>query len=471
MTRNFAIGFLWCAALAPDVLAQGAASPDTGALASGLERAVVSGDWTGAERTLDLLWEADRERAREASWLLVTSETVAHRPLGLASFKEHGTAEVLAAAAGALDAQRFPDERRWLVRAIGGAGGEGSVGRARAFLSDRDGYVRASAAWALADLGDVASVAEYARRLGIAPLSVETWPDDDRSVEQMAMYGAVQTLTGLRPRSSREVLDWVREHWEGLVELAPPAPVVRLDPFREGDWLLTPSLRVEFDVGDAAAPEGGPGREEEFLEGLEQSVARARAAAEPIFGRVHLPMVRLVFADDRTIAKFGGQSRGYYGFSRGNKIAMRLGEWRVVRSVLAHEYIHVIHDAQSEDQPRWLSEGLAESLTRSATASAWADPLLPGRAAVFEAVGRSGVSGLMGWESSGSSGEDPMLYARAHLMVDYLRFGGFAAPDARLMLLISRISRGERPASAVEQVYGRPLRELDAGLAAWIAGL
>ncbi len=456
---------------APFGLAQGSVPPDAGALMAGVERAIVSGDWVGAERSLDLLWEADRERAREAGWQLVTSEAVAHRPLGLEAFRRHGTADELASAARALDAQRFADERRWLVRAIGAGAGDDAVSRARAFLSDRDPYVRAGAAWALADLGDVSSVAEYARRLRSVPAGVQSWPDDDDAAEQMALYGAVRTLTGLRPRTSREVLDWVREHREVLGGLRPPEPLSPEEWPREEDALQTPSLRVEFDLREAAPPAEGPGGEGEFLVGLERSVEAARAAAEPIFGRVHLPVIRLVFADDQTIGKFGGTSRGYYGFARGNKIAMRLTEWQAVRTVLVHEYVHIIHDAVSERQPRWLSEGLAESLTRSARSSAWASALAPGRATHFAEMASGGLSGVVRWESSGSSGEDPGLYARAHIAVDYLRFGGFGAEGARLALLVSRISRGERPAAALEQVYGGTLAELDEGLAAWVGRL
>jgi hypothetical protein len=439
---------------------------------SGLEAAVAAGDGPAAAAALDALWASDAVLAKESSWRLISSQTVAHRPLGLGAMREHASADDLAAVASALDGQQFPAERRWLVRALGERHDENARTLAAKFLGDRDPFVRAAAVSALADLGDVASVAAYARRLKRVPLEVQSWTSDDDGAEQMAMYGAVLTLTGLSPEAARDVQDWVRAQGDAIGDMTPPpAPDPAEAWAREGDFLLTPSLRVEFDMRDAAAPEEGPSDEAEFVAGLEQSVRAAKVAAEPIFGRVHMPVVRLVFADDHTIGKFGGTSRGYYGFAHGNKIAMRLTKWGSVRLVLAHEYIHLIHSAQGEKQPRWLSEGLAESLTRSARATAWANPLVPGRDEVFGVVAREGLSGVVRWESSGSSGEDPILYAKAHVAVDYLRFGGFGAEDARLALLVGRISRGERPERAVEQVYGRPMRELDEGLKAWLGGL
>jgi len=457
-----------CLGLGTAALGQGGPAPE----AAGLEAAVIAGDGRGAAAMLEGLWASDRELAREASWRLISSETVAHRPLGLEAMRAHATADELAAVAAALDGQRYPEERRWLVRAIGRSTDENAQELAAGFVTDRDPYVRASAVSALADLGDVASVASYARRLKSVPLGVQSWSSDDDGAEQMAMYGAVLSLTGLRPRTSRDVLDWVREQGDAIAQASPAeAPDPATAWSQEGEYLLTPSLRVEFDMRDTAGPEGGPSDQSEFVVGLERSVGAAKLAAEPIFGRVHMPVVRLVFADDQTIGKFGGTSRGYYGFARGNKIAMRLTDWGTVRTVLTHEYIHLIHSAQGEDQPRWLSEGLAESLTRSARATAWAAPLAPGRDELFGLLAREGLSGVARWESSGSSGEDPNLYAKAHAAVDYLRFGGFGAEDARLAMLVGRIGRGERPERALEQVYGRPMGDLDRGLAAWLGGL
>ncbi|MEZ6242838.1 MAG: hypothetical protein R3B57_07315 [Phycisphaerales bacterium] len=442
--------------------------------ARALEQAVMSKNLRGVERALDDLWNSDREKAREMAWTLLTQGPEDQRPIALASFVTHASVEELSQLANADALRREEGARVMLVRALGTRPGAETIAEARKFLRDSSRLVRAAAVEALADLGDVGSIALYYRKMTSVPSQVVNWKDDDAQIEQMAMYGAVSALTDLRPEHASEVQLWIKEHAKDIDSFTPPPPPEE----RTGEWtywdndtLSTPSFEVQFELGntaDAGAMQGRSGWEE-ISKGLEQSAAAARRAAEPIFGKIHLPPVRLVLANDQTISKFGGPSRGYAGFASGNKIVMRFENWGAAQRTLVHEYVHIIHSAYQTDQPRWLSEGLAESLSKSPTSSAWAGIGASRAASLGEALNKGLVSETLRWDRSGSSNEPPELYAQGHAVVDYLRFGPFTAPEARLRDLMARISKGQRPQQAIETLYG-PVRDLDEGIRRWIQG-
>ena len=148
----------------------------------------------------------------------------------------------------------------------------------------------------------------------------------------------------------------------------------------------------------------------------------------------------------------------------------RVGEYRKwwKNGTLAHEYIHIIHNSRYEKQPRWLSEGLAESLTRSPSHSMWNAVGPSGQRRPAPRTGRGFCLSVTRWDSEGSTNENPSLYSRAHIFTDYLRFG-FVAGEARLACLMGRLSRGEPSQRAIEAVYGVPVDQMDAALQAWLA--
>ncbi len=458
------------------MIAPSAPAQDAGAeRAKALEQAATAGDLVGVDRSLDALWVADRERAREMAWTLLTRGGEDQRPIALASFTTHATGDELVQLAGAGELRRAEGSRVLLVRALGTRAGSETVAQARKLLRDRSALVRAAAVQALTDLGDVGSLVLFSRKLRDVPSRVVGWGGDDGDIEQMAMYGAVNALTDLQPAHSSEVQLWVNEHKREFDSITPPPP----PEARADEWaydertrrLSTPSFDVQFELGDLADAGAMQGRSGwgEVAEGLEQSAAAARDAAQPLFGTIHLPPIRLVLANQQTISKFGGPSRGYGGFASGNKIVMRFENWNAVKRTLVHEYVHIIHQAHHEGQPRWLSEGLAESLSKSPQRSGWAGAGEGGARHVSEALGKGLVTETLKWDSSGSSNEPPELYAQGHAVVDYLRFGPFPAPEARLRDLMARVARSQRPQQAVEALYG-PLPTLDEGIRRWIMG-
>ncbi len=471
------VGVLACPAAAQD----GGPGP-----AVRLERAVVEGDLASAEKALSDLWDADRDKAKEMAWTLLTRGAEDQRPIASASFAAHASAEEIQQVVGALNQNRFQDARVLLARSLGDRSGAEAIDAAMQLAQDRDALVRAAAYRSLADLGHVPSVELYVRKMQAPPSETLRYRGDDGDIEQMAMYGAFKALTGQRPLSNGEAIQWVKNNRRRLGQLKPPKPS---DPAT--DWvyghvsstrgragqggdaatLETPSFKVIFDMGTRVKPNMADQEFDlsELSKNLESCAEAATRAAEPIFGKANLPPIRLTLATEQTIAKSGGPSRGYAGFASGNKIVVRFDNWPVLKATLTHEYVHIIHQSHYEDQPRWLAEGIAESLFKSAQRTSWPGADAQSVARLGDELNRGLVSEVLKWDVSGSTNEDPNLYARAHAVVDYLRFGPFPAADARLAELMGRLSRSEHPRRAIEALYG-PLHELDAGIRAWVRG-
>jgi tetratricopeptide (TPR) repeat protein len=120
---------------------------------------------------------------------------------------------------------------------------------------------------------------------------------------------------------------------------------------------------------------------------------------------------------------------------------------RELERILVHEYAHAtIHDLARGRAPRWLHEGLAQALEGAAP-----DPMLrvPGRPTL------AGLEELLGDADPGRAraGYDIALW----VVQDLLDRGGMPAMR-RLML---RLGGGESIATAVPQVYGLSLAELE----------
>jgi len=140
----------------------------------------------------------------------------------------------------------------------------------------------------------------------------------------------------------------------------------------------------------------------------------------------------------------------------------------VVASVLAHEYVHIIHSANYEDQPRWMAEGLAESLSKSRGESMLALAPIGQRGPVLARARAGPATRVTARRTGGNSGEDTELYRDAYSLVDFLRFGQFSTPNARLHGLTGRLPRGETADRAFQGAFGLSVKELDRLLPAWL---
>lgn len=438
----------------------------------GLDAAWRDKDQHRVQRLLEHAWALDREWARDATFGLVRGKDAGLQPVGLAVFARRASAQELIAAAEALRGPEGVDARRMLVRRLGAHRSkevrEPVVRAIRGFLRDSEPVVRAAAAQALADLGDEANLDLIAGLLQEPPAQRNRQDGDNQSIVNMAMYGAVRTLAGLRPRQAREVADYLRGARERRAEPfdESAAPV---EGRRAGDrYLESPSFDVYYRIGRGGeAPESGYLAWKSLVPLAEEAAKLASEACEPIFGPSHMPIIRLYIADEQQYMALGGRSN-LGGTASGNQIVVRTMPARQFRGVLAHEYVHIIHAANYKDQPRWISEGLAESLTRSARASQWT-PERVAAANIEREVRQGAVSNAMQWVS-GASGDsrEGERYALSHVVVDFLRFGGFAAPEERLAMLMGRLSRREAPGRSVEELYGGTARQLDQRLLEWL---
>jgi hypothetical protein len=241
----------------------------------------------------------------------------------------------------------------------------------------------------------------------------------------------------------------------------------------EGFTLLqTPNFDVGWRfaglrVAEQGPPQGGFLGWPEFGRMVEETAAVAMENAEGIFGPVRLPHLRVYVAEPR-LASALGVPPGFGGQQESYGYVVRADMAEVMYPVMVHEFVHVIHNTQFEEVPRWLAEGLGESLTLSARESVWTMARAQ-RLRIDREVQRGVASTIVQWDAAASSDErEGTRYAMAHLLVDYLRYGGFAAPDERLYMLLGRLSRRESTQRAIEEVYGMSVRELDDAVRAWV---
>jgi hypothetical protein len=466
---------------------------DSAAFVSRLDGAFRRNDAGEMER---ILREAmTTEVGCELCWKVMQCERADLRVVGASVLASMADAEALARTAQRLDVVNRADERRLLVRAIGpraaawrsdrkerdprgpgGASGKDIEKLLAPFMDDRDKMVRAAAVQALADCGRGEMLERMTGSLGLAPVQVRKWnTTDDTSVVTMAVYGAVASVTGLRPESAAQVREWLAAHRGALAGAEDgkrpweEGAAVETLPVMRGGRLQTPSLIVRFETKEMRAPGDVSGDEwQRLVETFERGCSRARSAAEGVFGTAHLPPIQLILADDSNIASYGGTAKGYFGFSLGNCVVMRVGRPVVMESVLAHEFVHIIHQANYRSQPRWIMEGMAESLSKSAVSSGWPARIRHASPELQKRLATGAVSGVIRWTSSGSSGEPYELYEQGHLVVDYLRFGGFTCPEARLNVLMGRLARGESADRALRDAYGMTVAEMDRGVLKWL---
>ena len=413
----------------------------------------------------------------------MASAPVHHRPIAIAQVIKFADAATLAAIARESDQQRNADERRLLVRAIGSLPPEQALAEAPKFLRDMDPLVQAAAVRALADTNRVAAMEFLVDRATNEAPCRDLPLNAEQLVLNMSLYGAFRTLADLRPHVGSEVQTWWASN-RGRMTRATPAsgPDERFfsGPDQQGRVGLS-VFEITF-MPPAAARDFGAALERRKIKDAHelafqvgQCVREITRDSEGVFGGTpHLPVVRLEMKTDATIGG-GGLSHGHVGFAGACRITLHAalfgGDWgRTVR----HELVHIIHGAHFRNQPRWLAEGLACSLSESPTKSVWLGPdraKLLGSAPIQQMLSRGAFTNVVQWTrpvSSDRSDEGP-YYVASHVAIDYLRFGPFTSPDVRLRYLMSQLDRGVRDADAIEVVYGISLAELDTGPAHWLA--
>lgn len=466
---NVAIGALCALAFAAPSHAQGDRDPGTvareqrTALSRECDAAWRANDHNALAAALDAAWSQDPAWARDRAFRVIQRGNGPQRAVGVQALTRHADAKSLGQAAAALSPGRFPDERRLLVRAMGP--GLEDLSHVKRFIDDEDPLTRAAAVQALADAGQRAGVGFFIGRLKDAPAAQGKWDGDEDGILTMSQHGALYSLTGYRAEDGPSAQRW----WESAGRRDAEAPPAGRERQRRGEaYYPTPSFDVQFKVqGIDGTPKSGPLAWGELSTLLEEAKAQALAAAEPIFGRMHLPPIRLLICDDTQFSAYAGLSF-MGGVAMGNEIVMRLNEPRFMRGTLAHEYVHIIHGACYQEQPRWLGEGVAVSLSRSLTGSPWSWDFVS-RAGLDEAVREGAFREAVNWTAGAASDErEGRMYELAYLVTDYLRFGGHAAPGAQLAMLMGKLSRSASATDALEEVYAMRIEALDAAVRHWL---
>ncbi len=439
------------------------------ALRARLETAWKAGDQGSMLAALDRAYAIDPVWTGAAAIRLATDADTTLRPIGLRVLLNHADVATLVRAIERCDRTRQQTERRWLTYAIGLRKLEEGKAPLAALLNDQDPMVQAAAATGIALLGDAKLAETLIPKMREAPALKATWSGDRQDILQMRVHGAFTTLTGGRPRSAAEARRWWRENGPQVIEKGPvtapdgPTPTT---VNRGKTYFQLPRFELSFEFGS------GPKQAQEAAAAMavlmQQATDRPLTSAQRVLGPLELAPIRLIIADRQRFAAFAGNSFRP-GVSKGNEVVLLDGPAAMMVSTMAHEYVHVMHQATFENQPRWLSEGLAESLAVSTEKSVWSANLIA-RAGLDDAIRKGAFSELLNWRGPASSGDrENQLYALAHVAVDFLRFGPFAASDERLALFMGALSQRQNEAKAIEACYGLTVKDMDKALAEWVA--
>jgi hypothetical protein len=431
-------------------------------------------DHAGLNEALERAFDVDPAAARQWAFDTIMNGSHAQRAVGAGVLAELGEADALAAAARALPARGFHDERRWLIRGLAAKPPEQARPLARAFLSDREPVIRLAAAQTLAALADAGAVGELLPQMRGPPALRSTFDDSDAGLLSAAAFGLVHAATDLRPQREGDVQAWWSRHREAPDRAPGPRPAALLEGppvtgrFQGRDVFFSPAFDVQLRVSGWAWPGTGELSWPEFRDLAEGTAADSIARARPIFGPMALPPVRLILADQRQFSALTSAS-WFGGQASGNQIVLRLDRPEVLRPVLTHEHVHVIHAMSFRRQPRWILEGVAESLTISGPErGVWTRARVE-RLGLENLLDRGVFTETLAWTSGPSSdSREAQRYAMSHLVVDYMRFGPFARGDERVAFLMGRLSRGEPSRQAVERLFERTVAELDEDVRDWV---
>ncbi len=437
-----------------------------------LDEAWKAGDFAQVETLLNHAWTTDRGWALRSSFSLITSPDISVRPLGIAQLAAHATPEELANALDTLDPARLRPERRALAMlatpSLAKAPEEQFQPLIAALLRDQDRILRAAAATAIAKRGDASHLRALLPLLRESPTQKPSWDGDEEDILQSRLYGAFEAISGIRPRNATEA---------GSVPLVPSpasetapqeASDVSVQKIRGRTYYALRRFELCFEFGKGREGDVAMARAVDAF--ASPASDRIASVGQPIFGPLTIASPRLIIADRSRYSAVGGNSFRP-GSGTGNEIALLESLPDAMAATVAHECVHVYHGASFEKQPRWLSEGLAESLSISSERSIWNEGEVR-RRNLDDDLDKGLFSTLIGWKGPASSGDrENRLYAMGHLAVDYLRFGPHAAPETRLHLLMARLAVSESDRSALEKLYGASLRDLDRKAASWARGM
>ncbi|MFZ4575876.1 MAG: HEAT repeat domain-containing protein [Phycisphaerales bacterium] len=451
--------------LASSALAQQEEAPRPPALEL-LERAWKAKDSAGMAAALDEAWKADPGSAKKRTLQVLASESEFFRPAAMGALARHADSKTLAGVIRSTD-RRAVGERRWLTYALADRPKEEALEVLTGLLRDSDVLVRAAAVTALAHFGDAEALRAAAHLLREHPAWKPDSSGDDQHALQMALFGAFEHVTHKRPPTAKAA----KEALAATAASKEPAPAA--DPegkperftLRGKSFVELRRFNLTFDLGpDARVSEE---RVSVFEKQIIPVAEQMSEASKGVFGPILPASVRLVIADQQRFSAYAGNSFRP-GVSQGNQVVLRDMNPEQTRAVLAHEYVHVLQQAAFPKQPRWLQEGIAESLSQSKKTTSW--NLAAVRAARLEADLTNGVFGsVLNWDSAASSGDrETRLYRLSHLAIDSLRFGDYGDADLRLFLLMSRIGEGETPETALQSLYDADPTELDARLRRWV---
>ena len=434
-------------------------------LRGSIEQAWTSGDVTLAETKMRELWQKAPAAAGEITMSLLTAPDIVQRPLAIELFTQYGSQNQIISAIKQLDERRDSPEITILVRALGSDTLEEPETVLAPYLDSRDVYIQQAALYALADSAGPEAADAFARGMSNAPVASENWGTSDRERTLSAQFGVAYKLTGLRADTGQEIAEWL-----ALYQRDPDAATAaaknsligtdgkpRVVRFSSDELRTYPlfDLAVRNQATDNQLPD-------ESLPGLLESAAtQAAQRAQSVLGRVYLPPVRVYLADDRGFSSLSSNSF-MGGQTRVNKVYLRLVDPQALGPIMAHEWIHVLHAALFDKTPRWLAEGIAESLSSTSH-----ELDMPGinRVRAGEAVNKGLFTQLLTWQSGASSdSREADNYAAAKIGIDFLRFGPFTAGDTRVNLLLAHISRGRGEREALERAFGMSTRDLDQAL-------
>ncbi|MEK6702099.1 MAG: hypothetical protein AABZ53_07540 [Planctomycetota bacterium] len=447
-----------------------------------LNKAMATGDWVKVEEILDSEWAKDPDACRDAAHAILRTASMSDRIVAVGVLARNAKPADLGALAFTLRGIRWADERRILVRAIGAraaylASGEPKDSPVAAaykqdayeaikrFFDDEDMEVQAAAFYAIADLGMGQVAGDFISRISLIP-AIDFKPAPGlQLVVQMAMNGAVYELSGVRPSTTSEISQWFRQ----TGGLARTTAKYEIEGSRNAQpFVRTPSFDVYYHFGsERRAPQTGWLAPKEIVEMTSAATLAANIAMAPIVGPIHMPVVRLLLCDKTS---YGARTGTPFlaGVTQDNEIIIRVDSSVTTAKVLTHEYVHMIQTSMFVDQPRWLFEGLASSVERSAKMASTRTPSAPGtdrRTMIDRGVFKEAIL----WTASASSDRlEPARYENATLAIDFLRFGGFPAANERLNVLMGKLSRGGGQQRALEETYGMTLLELEERLRKWL---
>lgn len=437
-----------------------------------LAAAVSSMDDQAADALFDRLWKADANKALSRAMTMLGSGRGHERVIAATAIARNATPVQIARAAESARTPGQIGERRWLVRSLGAHPAADALPLLRAFLNDQKRIVQVAAIQAIAELNAREGFELVLPRFTPqAPANKGNANCDGSDMLALSHYGLARAFLGDTPddlQSTRVMSEDARAGRRSNKPVAAGEEVFEPAQRRGQTVYRSPSFEVSIRLSKPATPDQIPaGKSGTLAPMIESSAKRSLRAAEPIVGRVFLPRLRLIIADQKTFSGLASAPTTFGGVSKCNEIVLN---YNPLSSpiVLVHEYVHAIHSATFDNQPRWISEGLAESLTLSSTMSAW--NMLRVRSSGLEGkLGKSIVTEALQWKSGAVTGErEALLYAQSHLLVNFLRYGPFASAPARLASFMARLSRGENPQTVLQDLYRATPGDMDRWIAQWL---